>query len=261
MVQIAQLAVDVVGAVVLGVGHVVGGKHGHDLAGQGDGFLVGFSGQVRHAALYARAGTGQGLHVHILAGDGGYHHRAVYEQGAVLAHHGDIAHAGDGGSDAAAGAQHQRNLRNHAGNGVGLAGHQRIGVHGVNAFVQARACGIQDGDDRRAGLFSQIHHLADLARMGRTNGAALNGEILCIYINRVAVNQTVTGHNTGLGIQHVQFDKACSIQQQTDALSCDELAGLLLLSAKLRVALQDRQLALTNHGQIAFNIHIFPSIL
>ena len=93
------------------------------------------------------------------------------------------------------------------------------------------------------------------------NGAALDSEVLRIDINRASVDQAIARHNAGFGIQNVQFDKACSVQQQADALTGDELAGLLLLSAKLRVALQDLQLALSNHGQIAFNIHIFPSIL
>ena len=97
--------------------------------------------------------------------------------------------------------------------------------------------------------------------MIRADGAALYGEVLGIDIDRASVNQAVARHNTGLGIQNIQLDKACSVQQQADALSGDELSSLLLLSAKLRVALQDLQLALSNHGQIAFNIHIFPSIL
>ena len=97
--------------------------------------------------------------------------------------------------------------------------------------------------------------------MRRANRAALNGEILRINIDRTAVDQAITGHNAGFTVQHVQLHEAGGVQQQADALPGKELSGLLLLSAKLRVTLQDRQLALANHGQVAFNIHIFPSIM
>ena len=118
------------------------------------------------------------FHVHVLAGHGGDHLGAVHEQRAVLAHHGDVAHAGDGGGDAAALAQHHRDLRYDAGQLAGLAGHQRVGVHRVDALVQTCAGGVQQGEQGRAGLLGQLHHLQHLAGMGHAHGAALDGEIL-----------------------------------------------------------------------------------
>ena len=99
--------------------------------------------------------------------------------------------------------------------------------------------------------------------MRHAHRTALDGEVLRIDVDGTAVNQAVAGHHARVGIQHVQLDKARRIQKLRNALPCQQLAGLLLLCAELRVALQDRQLALADDGQIAFHIHSFspPALL
>ena len=198
---------------------------------------------------------GQRFHVHFLARHGGDNLWPVHEQRAVLAHHGNVAHAGDGGGDAAALAQHHRDLRHHAGQLAGLAGHQRVGVHRVDALIQARAGGVQQREQGRAGLSGQLHHLQDLPGVGHAYGAALNGEILGVDVGGIAVDQAVAGDDAGVRVQHIQLHEAGGVQQQRDALPGQQLPGLLLLGAELRITLQNRQLALANDGQILFHFH------
>ena len=91
--------------------------------------------------------------------------------------------------------------------------------------------------------------------MRHADRTALYGEILRVDINRAAVDQAIAGHNARISIQHVQLNKARRIQKLRNALPGKELARLLLLGGELRIALQNRQLALANDGQIAFHIH------
>ena len=153
--------------------------------------------------------------------------------------------------------EHQRHLRHHAGQGADAAGDHGVGVHGVQTLVQARAGGVENGDQGRAGLLGEIHDFEYLFGVLRADGTALDGEVLRVDVNGLFVDQAVAGDDAGVGVEHVELDKARSVKQPCHALPCQELSGFFLLVAKLRVALQDRQLALTNDGQIAFHTHAF----
>ena len=95
--------------------------------------------------------------------------------------------------------------------------------------------------------------------MRRADRTAVYGHVLRINVYRAALHRAVAGDNARIRAQNIQFNKARRVQKQCDALSCKELARLLLLCAELRVALQNRILALANDGHIAFHIHVFPS--
>ena len=60
--------------------------------------------------------------------------------------------------------------------------------------------------------------------------------------------------------REVFADLGSSIQQLRHTLAGQQFAGVLLLRAKLRIALQNRLLAFANDGQIAFHTHCFPSM-
>ena len=93
--------------------------------------------------------------------------------------------------------------------------------------------------------------------MLRADRTAFDGEVLRVDVNGLFADQAVAGDDARVGIEHIELDKARRVKKLRHALPCQELSGLFLLVAKLRVALQDRQLALTNDGQIAFHTHAF----
>ena len=92
--------------------------------------------------------------------------------------------------------------------------------------------------------------------MGCADRCAVHGQILAEYIYGAAVDKAVTGHDTGVSVQRVELNKALRVQKKCDALTCQQLSGFLLLFGELGIALQDRQLTLTNDGQITFHTHV-----
>lgn len=141
-----------------------------------------------------------------------------------------------------------------------LGGDHRVGIQRLNAFVQLRSGGIEHRHNGRTGLLRHIHHLENLARVLLADRAAAHGEILCIDVDGVSVDRAVAGHDARVRVQRVQLHKARLIEQAGHALASGQLAGLLLLGDESRVAGENRLLALTNDGQIAFHTHFYPSI-
>ena len=66
---------------------------------------------------------------------------------------------------------------------------------GVDAFLDARAAGIVQADDRCAGADREVHHLANLLGHGLGQGTAGDGEILREDIHDTAVDGAAAGHH------------------------------------------------------------------
>ena len=76
-----------------------------------------------------------------------------------------------------------------------------IGVAGErdHAFLNARAAGIVQADDGRAGLQREVHDLADLLRVGFRKRAAEDREILREDVDQAAVDAAVAGDEAVAG--------------------------------------------------------------
>jgi hypothetical protein len=79
-------------------------------------------------------------------------------------------------------------LRNHAA-GKRVT-EKNIGVAGErgDTFLDARAAGVVEADDGRAGAHGQIHNLANFPRVGFRERAAKNGKVLRKYVNQAAID-------------------------------------------------------------------------
>ncbi len=171
------------------------------------------------------------------------------EHVARLLHHQD--EVGDGGRiDGAAGARsHDRgDLRDHA-RGQRVA-KKDVGVaaEGDDAFLNARAAGVVQADDRRAVLHRQIHDLHDLRGVRFRERSAEDGEVLREGIDQPPLHSAVAGDDAVAGdalLVHPEIAGAMDdeliellersrIEQQRDALARGELAlGVLTIDARL----------------------------
>ncbi|ENN89690.1 hypothetical protein RHSP_69692 [Rhizobium freirei PRF 81] len=130
------------------------------------------------------------------------------------------------------------NLRYDAG-GLDIAlEHLSIAGKRIHAFLNARAAGIIEADDRRAVPHGHVHDLAYLLRMRLRQGATENGKILREDIGLAAVDRSPTGHNTvtrdllfrhaeigrPVGHVHVVFFEGVFIEKHFDALARGQLA-------------------------------------
>ena len=69
-----------------------------------------------------------------------------------------------------------------------------------HAFLNSRATGIVQADDRRSHLHGEIHDLADLLGIGFAERAAENGEVLGEDVNETAIDAAVSGDHAVAGI-------------------------------------------------------------
>ena len=70
-----------------------------------------------------------------------------------------------------------------------------------HAFLNPRAAGIVESDNRRANLHRQIHHLANFFGVRFGKGTAEDGEVLGEYKNLSTINQAVPGDHAIAGIR------------------------------------------------------------
>jgi hypothetical protein len=82
------------------------------------------------------------------------------------------------GRAAGAGAGDDRDLRHEAGEEHVAEEDLAVAGERVVAFLDARAAGIVDADDRHAGLQGVVHQVADLLRVDAAERAAADGEVL-----------------------------------------------------------------------------------
>ena len=182
-----------------------------------------------------------------------HHVRPGDEHVARVAHHEDeIGHGRR--IDVAAGARphDHRDLRNDArGDDIALE-HFAVTAKRRDAFLDARAAGIEQADDRGAGPHRHVLDLDDLLRVGFRQRAAEHGEILGEDKHGAAVDGAETGHHAVAGDmaflhaeigravldEHVELLERAAVHQQFDALARGELAALVLrLDAGLAAAL------------------------
>ena len=209
------------------------------------------------------------LHGHIFARDGLDDVRAGDEHVAGLLDHKDEV-GDDGRVDRAAGAgpHDGRNLRDDAarehvaGEDVCVAG------EADDTLLDAGAARVVEADNGRARLHRQVHDLADLLGEGARERAAEDGEVLRKDVDDAAVDAAIAGHHAvardallrhlevvaAMGLELVGLDEGAGVEQQVDALTRRQLAGLVLLGdAVCAAAILSRLVQLRKTLQIALH--------
>ena len=107
--------------------------------------------------------------------------------------------------------QDRRQLRHHA-RGQHVAG-KDLGVAGqrLDAFLNAGATGVIQANHRRANPHRQIHHFADLLRVGPRQRAAKDRKVLGKHKHLTTADQAVTGDHAvtqDLVLLHPEVDAA-----------------------------------------------------
>ena len=230
----------IVGRLARRIVEVVVGHERQQLANQRDALGVVLDGEVRDAALLVvRHRAAEVFLGDVFVRDGLDHVGTGDEHVARLLHHDD--EVGDRRRvDGAAGARaHDRgDLRHHAG-GQRVA-QEDVGVAAErdDAFLDARAAGIVQADDRRAVAHRHVHDLADLRGVGFGERAAEDGEVLREGVDDAAVDAAVAADDAVAGDdlllhpevvaamrdQLVDFFERAGIEQPRHALARGQLA-------------------------------------
>ena len=119
-----------------------------------------------------------------------------------------------------------------------------------DAFLNARAAGIVEADQRRAGAHGQIHDLANFPGVSFGKRAAKNGEILRENINQPAVDASKAGNETVarwallfhskidavVADKFIQLLEGTFIEEQINAFASGEFAGFMLALAAFRAS-------------------------
>ena len=211
-----------------------------------------------------------------LVGDGLHHVGAGHEHVAGVLHHED--EVGHGRRiDVAAGARphDDGDLRDHAGGYDVAAEHIGIARQCCDAFLDARAAGVVEADDRRPRLHRHVLDLDDLLRMGLGQRAAEHREILGEHKGLAAVDGAPAGDDAvarNLGLFHAEFDRAvldehveflerALVEQQFDALPRGQFAaGVLRLDALLAAAELGAGAPLLKGIQDVFHVGFLPDL-
>ncbi|HXE39641.1 MAG TPA: hypothetical protein VN639_14310, partial [Azonexus sp.] len=182
------------------------------------------------------------LEAHLLAGHG-LHHLGPGDEHVrgALGHHDEVGDRRRVDGTTRAGTHDGRDLGDDA-RGQRVA-QEDVGVTGQrdDALLDAGAARVVQADDRRAGLHRQVHHLADLPRVGLRERAAEDREVLREHEHDPAVDAPRAGHDAVaqhllLGHAEVQaavldelveLFEAALVEQQLDALAGRELALLV----------------------------------
>ena len=170
----------------------------------------------------------------------------------LLGHHDEVGDGGRVDRAASAGAEDGRELRHHARGGdvavedVGVAGQRD------HALLDARAARVVEADDGAAGAHRQVHHLADLLRVGAGEAAAEDGEVLREDEDLPALDRAIPGDHAvaeerpvlhaevvvAVGLELVHLHERAGVEEQLDALARGELSLLVLLLHPLGAAAQ-----------------------
>jgi hypothetical protein len=120
-----------------------------------------------------------------------------------------------------------------------------------DAFLDPRAAGVVEPDDRRPRLHRHVLDFYNFLRMGLRQRAAEHRKVLGEHKSLAAVDGAPAGDDAvprHLGLFHAEFDravldehveflKAALVEQKLDALACGQLAaGVLRLDALLAAA-------------------------
>ena len=193
--------------------HVVAGQKRKELSNRRETFSVISYGKMSHAAG-AVVGHGATQLVH---GDLFVSHRpdnvgtCDEHVAGILDHQNEVRDRRRIDCAAGAGPHDCRDLRNHtAGKGVA---EEDVGIPGEadHPFLDARAAGIIQPDDRSSHLHGKVHDLTDLLGIRFAEAPAKDGEILCEDIDEPAVDAPVTGDHAISGnslVRHAEIHAA-----------------------------------------------------
>ena len=169
----------------------------------------------------------------------------------VLHHEDEVGHGRRVDVAARARAHDDGDLRNDAGGQHVALEHFAVAAERVDAFLDARAAGIEQADDRRAVLQRHVLDLGHLAGVRFRQRAADHGEVLGEHVDDAAVDGAPAGHDAvarGLVLLHAEVGAAVLdegvellervlVHQQLDALAGRQLAlGVLAVDADLSAA-------------------------
>ena len=187
-----------------------------------------------------------------LVGDGLHHVGAGDEHVARVLHHEDeVGHGRRIDVAAGAGAHDDGDLRDHARGDDVAAEHVGIARERRDAFLDARAAGVIEADDRRPRLHRHVLQFCDLQRVGLRQRAAEHGEVLGEDEGLAAVDGAPAGDDAVAGhlvLLHAEFGRAvldehvellerALVEQKLDALAGGQFAaGVLRLDALLAAA-------------------------
>ncbi len=174
--------------------------------------------------------------------------------------HEHIAGVGDHEREIGDGGRVHRTARARAHDGGDLRHHaagQRVAQEDIgvtaeryDAFLNARAAGIVESDDRRAHFHGEVHHLADFVRIGFRQRTSEYCEILGEDVSEpavdqaVACDQAVAGNHLGVHAeiaaamldQFVEFFEGTFVEKQFDAFTRGEFAFAMLAFAPFGAA-------------------------
>ncbi len=172
----------------------------------------------------------------------------------VLDHDDEVGHRRGVDRPARAGPHDHRDLRDDAG-GQRVA-QEDVGVAAErdHALLDARAAGVVQADDRRAGLHRHVHDLDDLLGVRLGEAAAEHREVLREHVDQPPVDRPPAGDDAvaekllvaaihaevalALHHEHIQFVEAAGVEQHVQPLACGHLtARMLPLDAGLAAAL------------------------
>ena len=131
---------------------------------------------------------------------------------------------------------------------VGVAGER------LDPFLDARAARVVEADDGRPDLHGQVHHLADLLRVGARQRAAEDGEVLGEDEDLATVDEPVAGDDAvpehllllhaeigaTVGDEAVELDERPGIDEEVDPLAGRELPPFVLLLDSLLASAEKR---------------------
>ena len=136
-----------------------------------------------------------------------------------------------------------------------------VAAEAGDAFLDARAAGVGESDDRRAVLNRQVHHLADLLGVRLGQRAAEDGEVLAVDEYPPAVDATEAGDDAVAQVpllveaelarpmrhERVELREAVLVEQQIQPLAGRQLAARVLLLHSLGSPAEKR--GLTHRAQ------------
>ncbi len=233
---------------------VVRGQERQQGADRRQRFELGVVDEMRNAGGGAvHIGTAQPLEIHVFMRDGLHDVRTGHEHIGDPAHHEDeIGDRGTVHGPPGAGAEDRTDLR-HDPRGQRVA-KKNLGVPAErrDPFLDPRAAGIVQADDRRPGLHREIHHLADLLRVGLRERAAEHREVLREHVHGPRVNPPVARDDAVAqvflvgepeirgAVRHepVQLDERSRIDQRLEPLARGHLVLVVLRLDALGAAAQ-----------------------
>ncbi len=232
---------------------IVRRKKRQQLPQQQQALLIVVRQKMRHAALAVMRQRAAELFLgDFFVGDRLDHVRSGHEHVAGLVDHRDEVRDCRRIHGAARARPHDRgNLRDHSGSQRVAKKDVGITAERSNAFLDPRAAGIVQADDRRAHLHGEVHDLADFLCVGFAEGTAEDREVLGKDIDQAAVDAAVSGNDavagkllfghaeveTAVFDELVEFFEGVLVEKNGDALARRHFAvGLLPIEPVLSAA-------------------------